>query len=443
MSPLTRPFQALTVFSKFPIAFVNFFEGSYVKSTEIPWYYASKWLLLTLPEFVLVGLFAGIIFVVRHISTPPQKRRLQIGLLIFSTLFPLLYVALTGAALYDAMRHVLFTMPPLIITSALGVGLLWQSSSRNTRYALGGLTGILMVWTCFQMIGLHPNQYVYFNRLLAGGLSKASARYDTDYLDNSYKLGVRWVEKNLSSAQPIRLASGTSTTPYLLEPGRFVDEENPFNADIYLVSRHLNQHQALPGEVLRRIVADGVPLLYIIRPDAAFDDDPLFTHLSNPYNGLISGDLYERANRPEQALAAYQTVLKHDPKLAVAHAAIGRILALQGHTQDAIKAYQMAIFHKATDATIFTSMGDCYVQAGDHPAAIEAYQKALQVRPYYLKALRTLARSYSATSQHGLAIETARKTLFIDPTFVSDPSCSAACASMPDAWIKPTVISCT
>jgi hypothetical protein len=33
---------------------------------------------------------------------------------------------------------------------------------------------------------LHPNEYVYFNRI-AGGLPGASGRYDTDYYGNSYK----------------------------------------------------------------------------------------------------------------------------------------------------------------------------------------------------------------------------------------------------------------
>lgn len=419
LNPLIRPIQALTVFSKFPIPFINFFDGTYIKSTELPWYYAPKWLIITLPEFALLGLLAGIILIIYSKPFTFQIRTLQMGLLIFSALFPLGYVALTHAALYDAIRHVLFTMPPLIVASALGIGLCVRTSSQNIRYTLGGLTAALMIWTCYQMISLHPNQYVYFNHLIAGGLPKAATQYDTDYLDNSYKRGLQWVEKNISSPYPMRLYIGTST-PYPLNPNRFVYEENPFHADIYLITTHLNQHQAIPGKILHQIEAQGVPILYILRPDATYQQDPLFTHITNPYHGLILGDLYERTHKPQEALQAYQTVLQHDPQYGLAYAAIGRILATLGHTQQAIEAYQKAIALHANDATLFTNLGDCYVQQKKHISAIEAYQEALDIRPYYLKAIRNLAKSFSATQQHKLAIETIQKALFINPNSISD-----------------------
>ena len=419
LNPLIRPFQALTVFSKFPIPFINFFDGTYIKSTELPWYYAPKWLLITLPEFALLGLLAGIVLILYTKPFAFQIRTLQIGLLIFSTLFPLTYVALTHAALYDAMRHVLFTLPPLIVTSALGIGVCIQTRSQNMRYTLGGLTGVLMIWTSYQMISLHPNQYVYFNHLIAGGVTKATTQYDTDYLDNGYKKGLQWVQQNTSSPHPIRLYMGTST-PYPIDPTRFVYEENPFNADIYLITTHLNQHQAIPGEVLHQIKANGVPVLYIIRPDNTYHQEPLFTHITNPYHGLILGDLYERTHQPQKALLAYQTVLQYDPEFARAYAVIGNILANLGNTQQAIDAYQKAIVLNANDAAIFTNLGDCYTQQNQHAQAIEAYQKAIAIRPYYLKAIRNLAKSLSAAQQHKQAIQTMQKALFINPNSISD-----------------------
>jgi len=46
------------------------------------------------------------------------------------------------------------------------------------------------------MVQLHPYEYVYFNRLFAGGLKAAAERYETEYGGSSYKQGVEWVIRN-------------------------------------------------------------------------------------------------------------------------------------------------------------------------------------------------------------------------------------------------------
>ena len=59
--PLSGLFEALRTFSRFPEVHYSLFEGSYVRNTQLPWYYVPKWLVLTLPEFVFVGLSVGTI----------------------------------------------------------------------------------------------------------------------------------------------------------------------------------------------------------------------------------------------------------------------------------------------------------------------------------------------------------------------------------------------
>ncbi|MCZ6632435.1 MAG: glycosyltransferase family 39 protein, partial [bacterium] len=83
-NPLVHPFKALTVFSKFPGQHINLFEGRYFLSTEMPWYYAPKWLLLTLPEFVFLGLLAGsVCLIFRIIRAGWEDRLLQVGVPVF------------------------------------------------------------------------------------------------------------------------------------------------------------------------------------------------------------------------------------------------------------------------------------------------------------------------------------------------------------------------
>ena len=60
-----RPFKALGYFTTFNYAIPTFFEGRYIQSTSIPWYYAPKWLLITLPEFLIVGGVLGLVLSLR------------------------------------------------------------------------------------------------------------------------------------------------------------------------------------------------------------------------------------------------------------------------------------------------------------------------------------------------------------------------------------------
>ncbi|MDP6042424.1 MAG: glycosyltransferase family 39 protein [Candidatus Latescibacteria bacterium] len=60
LHPLTGLWDGVLLFASFGEVHYSFFEGSYVASDGIGWYYAPKWLLLTLPEFVLVGCVLGV-----------------------------------------------------------------------------------------------------------------------------------------------------------------------------------------------------------------------------------------------------------------------------------------------------------------------------------------------------------------------------------------------
>lgn len=416
LNPLTRPYQALTLFSQFPITFLNHFDGAYIKSTENPWYYALKWLLMTLPEFVILGWGLGLGYLFRHKNKiTPYTQTLQTALLITGALFPLAYITLSGASLYDGERHILFIALPLVVLSALGVGTLFQTTIKNLKHATLSITGALMIWTLYHMVMLHPNQYLYFNDLFANGLSTASQKYDTDYHDNSYKQGVRWVEKNIQSSQKIRIASGTSSTPYLLDHNRFTYIQNPFEADVYLISTHQEQHRAVPGQILHIVKAQDTPILYIIRPDSTYANQPLFSNNTNPYFGLILGDVYKRAGKMHRAMSAYQNVVAFDFQMAVAHTNIGRLYLKQNQIDKAITAFQRAIDANAQDATLFTDLGNCYADQHQYAKAIEAYQKALHIRPYYIRAIQNLAQTYMKNNQPQEAIQTAHRPLDINP----------------------------
>ncbi|MDP6179608.1 MAG: hypothetical protein QGG48_06935, partial [Desulfatiglandales bacterium] len=227
-SPIFFPLDALMNFSQYgtPDFTTTFFEGERINITEVPWYYAPRWFLLALPEFLFLGLACGAVFVSRlrwkNGGIGFFRMRLEWSLLGFSAFFPLIYVVIIGTPLYDGLRHFLFVLPPLTVLGAAGVeAAVREVKASWMRRGLIGITGALLGLTLWDMVRLHPNEVVYFNRLVAGGLQEASKFYQTDYWENSHKQGVRWLDAYYDQQRPdrkLRISAGGGSIQFSLDP---------------------------------------------------------------------------------------------------------------------------------------------------------------------------------------------------------------------------------
>jgi hypothetical protein len=216
-NPITRPFRALTTISDFPFSITTLFEGSLYDSADVPWYYAPKWLLIGLPEYFLIGVLLAVGSLLRN---PWATHHRKTEFVAFTALFPILYVVITDAPLYNGLRHILFVIPPLCVLSAVAVDKLLDRPGVFSR-ALPGLIAASALLTVVDTIRLHPNQYVYFNRLFGGGLASAASRYDTDYFANSHRMGAKWVDTQTKSRHPgtsIHLPVWEVTSEHLYVP---------------------------------------------------------------------------------------------------------------------------------------------------------------------------------------------------------------------------------
>ncbi|MCZ6635722.1 MAG: tetratricopeptide repeat protein [bacterium] len=417
-NPLVHPFKALTVFSRFPGRHMNFFEGRYFRNTEIPWYYAPKWLLLTLPEFVFLGLLAGsACLIFRMLRAGPDDRLLQVAIPVFGALFPLAYLVVTGTPLYSGARHFLFVVPPLIILSAVGVVQVSRWLRGKWPIGLWLVVSGLLVHTLFEMVTLHPNQYVYFNRMVAGGLLQASKLYDVEYWDNSYRIGVRWLESIFQSPSEYkwRIAAEAASTRHLLDPDRFAYVRNPWEADFYLVPTYGNTHRLVPGEVLHVVQARGVPLLYVIRPDSSYGDDPLFDPSKHPSYESSMGGLYRMVGQTEAAVGMYEKALKRYPNSSFSYIDLAYVYVDVGRIETAIELFQTGFEMGFEDAVAFKDLALLYLNREAYEKAISFYERSLAMRPNYLGALRGLASAYSKVDRHKEALEMMSRVLKMDP----------------------------
>ena len=454
LNPLTGPFEAMGYFSQFLEPHFSFFDGQYVLNRDVPWFYVSKWLVLTLPEFVLLGLVFGAVSLflcgVRRVADI-QIRHLQHVVLIWSAVFPIVYAALMQTPFYDGYRHVLFVVPPLVVCSALGVTYMWRWLQVGQR-AMGIVVVGLVIWTLVYMVRIHPNQSIYFNHVIAGGIQTSSERFETDYWGNSYKQGFDWIAEHYDwdfDKQKLKVASFFGQLHNVMDQDLFERIEVYENADLYLGTTRFDHHRLIPGEIVHTIQADGVPLLYIIRPDDRYRNDPFFS--DSPFRRMYLGmrffgadveqkeaaflkqveaqnlayfvaGAYNNSAMVEQAkekygeaAALYQKALTFDPSHLTTLYNFGQMLFEQHNYVSALEIYERMFqypFERILDnravRNVYYVLGGCYVQLGRYDEAVEAYQKALERDPISSGIINNLASVYLEQEKFILAYDLLR-----------------------------------
>jgi hypothetical protein len=281
VKPLVSPFRAFVRFTGYETGIKSFFNGVYLLPDELPWHYLPTWFSITLPEFYFISLLAGgtlaVVFLIGFRGTRANFERLvKVVLLIQAALVPLAIAILLRSPLYDAHRHFLFTIPPLTILAGISfAALLRANTSRLVKVAISLLIAVSISLTAIDMVQLHPYQYVFFNRLIAGGVKAASERFETDYWGSSYKEGAEWVINNYrpDTEEKIRVSScsNLSLVPHYFVrseevSARFHTVDTGNDPHVFLANTRNRCHKkkAAKNKVLHIVERQGVPLLYVI-----------------------------------------------------------------------------------------------------------------------------------------------------------------------------------
>lgn len=287
-NPFYNPFKALLVASAFGRENIEVFEGRWIFSTKggFPDYYLWRYYLINLPELILVFFSPALaIFgyqIIQLSRSHRPKRALGFFLILFSLIFPLFFVWLSGSPVYNGNRHFTFVLPSLAVF--IGVALahflrfVQQKSLLFWRFSL--LTLLLYTgFHIFQLIRIHPYEYVYYNSFV-GGFSKAAKRYESDYFMTSNRTLVKKFLsyiKNHQQTYPqnrvykLAFCSDPLTISYYL-PKNFqliTARSQAKTADFLFASpRHHNQQLAcfpgIQGKEIVRVEKQGVVLGYVL-----------------------------------------------------------------------------------------------------------------------------------------------------------------------------------
>lgn len=256
-------------------------DGYFWDAENLPFYYMPYWLVRTIPETTLVLSLIGLVllvlalaFFVRHRNWHSVSDHLPVGILCFAALFPLGYIYWIQPTLYDAGRHFLFLVPPLVCLAALTlewISRLLEGGGRfRTRTAALILAGLSICPVLLTMWRLHPYQYVYFNSI-SGGLPAAYMRDETDYWGLSHKEAGEWLNDYVEQIDPdgdrVYKVHQRYTRWMLkesLNPDRFEMWQPRENADFFVSVTRFNLHTSYPeAQLLHVVQREGVPLCLI------------------------------------------------------------------------------------------------------------------------------------------------------------------------------------
>jgi hypothetical protein len=283
-APLTRPFMALLGAANYPWDGVVLFRGSQYHATDLPWYYAPWWFLISTPLVVLAGAALSIA------CARTSRDAARIAALWTVAALPVMAGILMGSTLYDGIRHLQFVSPVLVVLAAGGWTLvLGRARAAHVRRGIAVVLAVGLATVLVFDIRAHPNQGVYFNALV-GGPRGAYTRYDMDYWGNCMLQAVEWgVALAKSSGVPVTISGNPSHLVQLnAERFREVVFTDPSR------QRHYLEVRLARGPVAAVKELAGETALYQVRtPDGAV----LCTVLPGPAYGELEA-LRQRAGIP-------------------------------------------------------------------------------------------------------------------------------------------------
>ena len=275
-SPFVNPVRALTYFSHEIFPFLTLFAGEYVPASDLPWEYLPTYILLALPELVLILLAAAPVVAYAGLKRSGRglgrDRIIGYGVLGFAIVFPVAYAVAIKAVLFDGMRHFIFVLPPIAAAAAIVAdGALDRlARMRYRRFAYGALAvyGLIHVSV---MAMLHPDEYVYYNAFV-GGTHGAEGLFKLDYWANSYAEDAQALENYLRQEYGADFmdhdftvfACGPPVSAAYYFPPNFIFTPDRANAEFVIAFTKDECNQTVTGKEIYRVERLGTLLSVVL-----------------------------------------------------------------------------------------------------------------------------------------------------------------------------------
>lgn len=169
--------------------------------------YPIFWIITTTPPLVLLLSALGIAGTV--LSWKKSDKTIFLWLLWF--LLPIIRVTLPGSTIYGGVRQIFEYIPAMALLAGYGAKIIYDSVSKKYNKFLVFVLILFFVPHIIVLIKLHPNENVYFNRIiggLPGAVVKNVPNWGNSY-GNAYWQAVKWMNLNSEKDSELALVQGT------------------------------------------------------------------------------------------------------------------------------------------------------------------------------------------------------------------------------------------
>ncbi len=425
--PLRNIIGSYRVMAHFPDTFRQIFEGKVMWSDDMPWYYLLKSMGITIPLVVTAGLFIFFAFSRKWFR---GNDMLKYVFLVFTVVFPLVFVVFEDSNLYSSWRQFLFVYPGVVLLSSLGFHALMQYIRKNyLNLILVTLLVIAAIHPVKFMILNTPYSYIYYNQLV-GGLKGAYGNYETDYYYVSQTEASEWLInylKDKSSGQELKVKA-TFSVKWLFRDHpeietsyfRFVDRSQ-YDWDYAIaVNRYIHPYQLKnniwpPDNAIHLVYADGIPVCAVLERRSK-DDYYGFLSLKNYKNeeaiayfqdvlrinytdelifynfaaALFNNGQYEKAD------SVLRKGLEINPDCEPIIMYLGNIARDRGNTEEATGYYRKLILINRKNFEAYVELAKL-ISSHDVNEARDILRDCLTLNPRYKPAITTLADTYRET----------------------------------------------
>ncbi len=423
LNPLLNVWKSYEVMTQFPTTLKQLFEGKMEWSDFMPWYYLPKYMAITIPLIIFAGL-AVFVVLSKRIMNPDNL--LKYGFLIFSILFPVVFVIYEKSNLYGSWRHFLFIYPSIILLAAIGFSYLIKYLKNKYLITAALILGLLPALHPIKfMIRNHPYYYLYYNQLV-GSINGAYGKYETDYYYHTIRGGSEWLARYLNNKQEdsVRIGTNFSVNWYFRDRPELqtfycrYDERSQSDWDYMIVANSyipVNQLKDKiwpPKNAIHVIYADQVPVCAVLKRETKLD--------LQGYKALKGGDtigavkFFEDAlkintqdelifynfaaalvteGKIDSAKTVLQSALKINPVYEPALMYLGNIAVSQNNTGEAIQYYETLIGYNRKYFEAYIGLSKLLI-GKDIVKARDLLKTCLTLNPSYLPAILALADSY-------------------------------------------------
>jgi hypothetical protein len=426
-NPIVNSWKSYVVMTHFPTTVRQIFEGNFEWSDFLPWYYLPKYMAITIPIAIFLGV-AMFLFNSKKSQTFNQK--VQLAMIGFTILFPVVFVLLKHSNLYGSWRHFLFIYPALVLIAALGIHAIFLRYKKPLiRYALLGFFLILCINPLRFMAANHPYYYLYYNEFV-GGLKGAYGKYETDYYYHSMRKGAEWLQEYLKEnpAGDTVVVGGNFPIQWYFRKDKQItfvyfpwQQRSEYNWDYAIVANsyippyQLTNNIWPPQNAIHTVMADGVPVCAVIK--RVTKDDLEAVKQQKEGNNIKSALLFENAikfdsqnelicykfaeaslenNREDEAIAMLNKSLQINPGFEKALVLLGDLAKKKSETEKAAEFYAKAIKANRKYYAAYPKLAGLFVET-DVLKVRRILKNCLKISGSYKPALVALADTYRKT----------------------------------------------